>query len=262
MDKGPRVRIHPITQASTATFADLYIKNTSLFFIEQGSKRVETSGSQEIIGQTGDIIVFAPDSIVTIENRTWSGSDYRAIGVSFANDLVGMIYPVTPAKRPLQSVHVVSPPPNENTQMLDIIRKAQMDANIPTQVYEHRLLEVLIWMKTMGVQLFSPMDKSPLGQVRTLIESDLTHPWRSKEVADNFAMSEATMRRWLAQSGGRFSRILINARLEKGLSLLQTTAHPISKIALDCGFKTPSHFSDSFKTRFGIQPKALRSSNK
>lgn len=72
-------------------------------------------------------------------------------------------------------------------------------------------------------------------------------------------MSEATLRRSLAGSGQGFARILHNARLERGLALLQTTDLPISRIALDCGFGTPSHFSDSFRKRFGIPPKSIRS---
>ena len=74
----------------------------------------------------------------------------------------------------------------------------------------------------------------------------------------HFAMSEATMRRWLSKSGQGFAKTLLNTRLEHGLSLLQTTDDRISEIALDCGFKTPSHFSDAFRKRFGIKPKDIR----
>ena len=252
----PGVTVLPITQATTATFADLYISNTSLFFIKKGSKRVELSKEQELIGSEGDMMVFSPDSIVTMENRTWSGADYQAIGLIYANELVEQIYPRVEQSDMAPIAQVVSLSASEQAHILETIEQAKN--NLPLLIQEHRLLEILVWLKSKGVLLSSARDTSPLGKVRALIESDLTHSWRSKEVADHFAMSEATMRRWLAQSGGNFSRILINARLEKGLSLLQTTEHPISQIALDCGFKTPSHFSDSFKTRFGIPPKLLR----
>ena len=80
----------------------------------------------------------------------------------------------------------------------------------------------------------------------------------ANEVAEHFAMSEATMRRWLSKTGQGFAKILLHTRLERGLSLLQTTDDQISEIALDCGFKTPSHFSDAFRKRFGIKPKDIR----
>ncbi|MEO0868169.1 MAG: AraC family transcriptional regulator [Cyanobacteria bacterium J06642_11] len=101
-------------------------------------------------------------------------------------------------------------------------------------------------------------DENPLSKIRRLIETDLGHPWRSNEVAEHFSISEATMRRWLAKSGQGFSKILQNTRLEHGLSLLQSTDIAIAEIALDCGFKSPSHFSDSFKKRFGIKPSQIR----
>jgi len=257
-----KVMVLPISQATSATFTDLYIKNTSLFFIENGSKRAEYSSGAELIGQAGDVMVFPPDSIVTMENRTWSGKDYRAIGVAFEHELVEKVFPDRLPKEIAQQAQIISPSAEEREHMLSTIKETLADTSLPKPVLEHRLLEPLVWLKAMGVKLSPPVDNSPLGKVRALIETDLTHPWRSREVADHFAMSEATMRRWLAQSGGSFSKILSNTRLERGLTLLQTTEYSVSTIALDCGFKTPSHFSESFKTRFGIQPKLLRSAGK
>ena len=255
----PGVTLLTITQATTATFTDVYIKNTALFFIENGSKRVAYSGGYELIGQKGDVIIFPPDSVVTIENRTWSGIDYRAVGVTFNRGLVQRVFPNTRQSGITHGVQVISPPAGSSEYIVASLKESYTNTELPELLREHRLMEPLVWLKSMGVALYTVPDSSPLGKVRTLIESDLTHAWRSREVAEHFAMSEATMRRWLAQSGGSFSRILINARLERGLSLLQTTDRPITEIALDCGFKTPSHFSDSFKSRFGIQPRALRS---
>lgn len=88
--------------------------------------------------------------------------------------------------------------------------------------------------------------------------TDLSHPWRSPEIAAYFSISESTMRRWLSKSGQGFAKIFHNTRLEHGLTLLQTTNIPISAITLNYSFNTPSHFSDSFKKRFGIKPSEIR----
>ena len=254
----PGVTVVSITQATTATFTDLYIQNTALFYIEQGSKRVEHSGGDEVVAEEGDVLVFPPDSVVTIENRTLSDDDYQAMGVMYSHTLIERVFPEMLPKAVTQRVQRVSPAAHEAAHMMDVIRETLANDALPASVREHRLLEPLVWLKAMGVYIYPLQDNSPLGKVRALIETDLAHSWRSKEVADHFAMSEATLRRWLAQSGGSFSRILINTRLERGIALLQTTDEPISAIALDCGFKTPSHFSDAFKTRFGIPPRAMR----
>lgn len=254
----PKVTLHPITQATTATFTNLYIQNTSLFFIENGSKRVQYQSGSEIMGQMGDVIIFQPGSIVTMENRTWSGNDYKAIGVTFSEDMVEKIFPRI--NQQIKTVQIISPSVSEKQQILNSITENLLNPNIPDQIAEHRLLEPLVWLKSMGVELSPNLNNSPLGKVRELIETDLAHQWKAKDIAEHFAMSEATMRRWLAKSGENFSKILMNTRLEKSLGLLQTTKTPISDIALECGFKTPSHFSETFKIRFGVQPKSIRAS--
>ncbi len=256
----PKVTLTPITQATTATFTNLYIHNTSLFFIENGSKKVQYQNGFELIGQTGDVLIFQPGSIVTMENRTWSGNDYKAIGVTFSKDMVEKIFSQINQNGKVKTVQIITPSASEKKQILNSITKNLSNSNIPNLIAEHRLLEPLVWLKSLGVELNPNEDNSPLGKVRELIETDLTHEWKARDIAEHFAMSEATMRRWLAKSGNSFSKILINTRLEKGLSQLQTTEIPISNIALECGFKTPSHFSETFKMRFGVQPKSIRAS--
>ncbi|MFE3839092.1 helix-turn-helix domain-containing protein [Pseudogemmobacter sonorensis] len=108
-------------------------------------------------------------------------------------------------------------------------------------------MEPLIWLRHHGIDLAPPQDSQPVSRLRRLLEADLSHPWRISEVAQHFVMSKATLRRCLAGSGQGFAKILHNARLERGLGLLQTSDPPISRIALDCGFGTPSHFSDSLE---------------
>ncbi len=245
-----------ISQATTATFTDLYFKNTFLFFIQVGSKRVLCPVNGELTGQAGDVMVFPTGSMVTLENRPMLTERYRATGVCFPQAMISTVFAreaVPPAPTGIQVVRNRS-----CRQILSMIRATLNDSELPEPIQQHRLLEPLIWLKYHGIYLTPYVEETPLSRVRQLIETDLSHPWRSHEVAEHFAMSEATLRRWLAKSGQGFAKILQNTRLEHGLSLLQSTDFPIADIALDCGFKTPSHFSESFKKRFGIQPSAIR----
>ena len=75
------VSILPIAQATTATFTDLYIQYTFVVFIEVGSKRVLCPLQGELIAYAGDVLIFPPGSVVTIENRPVVDRDYRATGV-------------------------------------------------------------------------------------------------------------------------------------------------------------------------------------
>ena len=47
---------------------------------------------------------------------------------------------------------------------------------------------------------------------------------------------------------------LIGRRLQCAAQMLRTTSMSITEIALECGFEEPSHFSRTFKTKFGSVP--------
>ncbi|MEM8572617.1 MAG: AraC family transcriptional regulator [Pseudomonadota bacterium] len=256
-DAYENVAIYQITQATTATFTDLYLRLTFLFFIESGSKRVVTS-TQDVVGEEGDLLVFPAGSMVTMENRPVFDREYRAFGVAFPEPKVTQVFSSKAAISGPGNVEILSAAPHTPLQLLPLLRSTLNDPSLPDVVRQHRLLEPLIWLRSKGVNLSYSKDEDPLGRVRQLIETDLSHAWRADEVAGALAMSEATMRRWLRRNDQGFAKILMNTRLEHGLSLLQTTGEPISTIALDCGFKTPSHFSEAFKKRFGIAPRQIR----
>jgi AraC-like DNA-binding protein len=77
-------------------------------------------------------------------------------------------------------------------------------------------------------------------------------------VASAFAMSEATLRRKLADEGTSLSTILVDARMSFALTLLQSTTQPVTQIALAVGYQTPSQFAVRFRDRFGFVPTSVR----
>jgi len=50
----------------------------------------------------------------------------------------------------------------------------------------------------------------------------------------------------------------LRKRLEKAQVLLRETSIPVNEIAEDCGFKSFSHFSRTFKREYGISPSQIR----
>lgn len=261
-DPSADVSIYPITQATTATFSELYFRLTFLFFIQSGSKYVSTPAQSEMVGQEGDLMIFPPGSFVTMENRPVMNGDYKALGVCFAHNLVNSVFSDLPRLSVTDGIQIVRAADYQPNEILKLIDETLGNASLPEPIRQHRLLEPLVWLRQHGFQLPTHNQEDPLSQIRRLIETDLSHAWMADEVASHLAMSEATMRRRLAAQGQAFSKILLHARLERGLTLLQTTDAQISQVALECGFKTPSHFSDAFRNRFGIQPKEIRSTLK
>ena len=254
----PDVSLFSISQATTATFTDLYFQHTFLVFIQVGSKRVLCPVNGELIGNAENVMIFPLGAIVTLENRPVLNDGYRATGVCFAQHMIDEVFGQKKPKAEPVGIQILPTRADQALEILDTIQATLKDQSLPEPIRRHRLIEPLIWLKYHGIQLSPHEDENPLSKVRRLIETDLSHPWRSSEVADYFSISESTMRRWLAKSGQGFARTLQNTRLEHGLSLLQSTDIPIAEIAFNCGFKAPSHFSDSFRKRFGIKPSEIR----
>ena len=253
------VSVLDITQATTATFADLYFRQTFLFFIERGSKLVSDSVHGDLVGKAGDLMIFPAGVMVTMINRPLMDQSYKATGVSYTRELTETVFPRRAQMSATPTVRILRADEHRPDRVLRLLRDSLTENNLPQAIRESRVLEPLVWLKSKQIDVPTHGEDSPVSQVRRIIDTDLSYPWRARDVASELAMSEASMRRWLATSGQGFARILQNSRLERGLTLLQTTQAQVSAIALECGFKTPSHFADAFRQRFGIKPKDIRS---
>ena len=51
---------------------------------------------------------------------------------------------------------------------------------------------------------------------------------------------------------------LQRVRLRNAATLLRSSSRAITDIALDCGFTSPSRFSDAFRRRYGCTPSMYR----
>ena len=253
------INFYPIVQATNAVFPDLYLRQTFLFFIEQGAKRVLDTAGNEWLAEEGDMLIFPPDSFVTMENRPVMEKNYRATGISYSAEAVASIFPLSNALQSVMDVQIIRSEEYESSTLVPLLKNSISNEQLPESIRHHRLLEPLIWLKQLGIQLPQKTQVSLLSRVREVIDSDLSQSWQAAEVASRLAMSESTFRRRMVKEGQSFSKVLLNSRLECGLNLLQTTSRSISEIAYESGFKTPSHFSDVFKKRFGIPPKNIRS---
>ncbi len=252
------VSVAQITQATSAIFPDLHFRQTFLFFVESGSKRVVDTQNNELIAETGDLLIFPPETMVTMENMPVKENDYRALAIAYSSESVLSVFS-NPSPHVKSQIQHLRSNEYELQTPAQLIHTTLATDNLPDSIRHHRLLEPLVWLKELGINLPTMLEESLLSRIQKIIEEDLTHAWSAGDVAARLAMSEPTMRRHLARNDQGFAKILLNTRLEKGLGLLQTSSASIAEIASDCGFKTPSHFADVFKKRFGIQPKNIRS---
>lgn len=111
-----------------------------------------------------------------------------------------------------------------------------------------------------GAPLFNLQPLSLSQRLHTLLRLDLARPWQAAEIAARLGMSESTMRRGLRREGTSFSKVLAELRLVEAFGLVMCSHHALQQIAFDCGFQSPSRFSQNFRHFFGMSPSELRAS--
>ncbi|MYW67032.1 helix-turn-helix domain-containing protein [Streptomyces sp. SID8379] len=96
-----------------------------------------------------------------------------------------------------------------------------------------------------------------LGWLQDNLSRDLTLP----DIAAHAGVSTRTlMRRFREQTGTTPLQWLHRARIRRAQHLLETTGHPVERIAAQVGFGSPTSFRDRFRRTTGVSPQAYRRS--
>ncbi|MYT68990.1 MULTISPECIES: helix-turn-helix domain-containing protein [unclassified Streptomyces] len=95
----------------------------------------------------------------------------------------------------------------------------------------------------------------------TWLQDDLSRDLALADIADHAGVSTRTlMRRFREQTGTTPLQWLHRARIRRAQHLLETTGHPVERIAAQVGFGSPTAFRDRFKRTTGVSPQAYRRS--
>ena len=138
--------------------------------------------------------------------------------------------------------------------------KHYLGSNGDPHLRDHRLLEILLILAKKNPRLLSYAfsGESWSRRVRTLLSADLARAWEIGEVCQRLGTSESALRRHLKGEKAGFRELLHELRLGTALTLLLQTSHPVYRIAYDCGYQSVPRFTSNFHKRFGLPPKALR----
>lgn len=82
-------------------------------------------------------------------------------------------------------------------------------------------------------------------------------------IADRYRISLRYLHRLFEDSEHSVAKTILNVRLQQAMELLSRGQGRtrVTGVAFKCGFKDVSHFSKSFKDRYGINPKDIRERN-
>lgn len=246
-----------VLQHGNLEFKRLYIESPVLIYVERGSKTVRWSGGEYVI-HPGEAIAVAGGQSLDIINRLAQDGSYQAHWLVWDETL---IQANAEANTHLPVIRYAQPITRDEVHFATSFERAieaVKDATVPGPIARHRVQELLTWIGVTGGRFEQPRLPTLASKVRQLVASDLANDWSALDVASTFALSEATLRRRLAEEGTTFSRLLIDARMTFALQLLQSTAQTVMQIALCVGYQTPSQFAVRFRDRFGFAPTAVR----
>ena len=103
------------------------------------------------------------------------------------------------------------------------------------------------------------IDNASLIRVVQQMEANLSEPLRLADMSPASGLSRRQMERLFRREMGRTpARYYLDLRLERAHLLLATSSLPVIEIAMACGFSTASHFSRTYRERYGCTPQRSR----
>jgi AraC-like DNA-binding protein len=266
-DRPPRILHRPgvgaaagVLQRQVLAFRRLFIEQPVLIVVERGEKAVRWAGGDCIV-RAGEAVAIAGGQALDIENRP-DGGIYRAFWLAWDASLLVRHAAQQKAHRTICAVSPIHRLPPGFVESAKTMMAALDNAELPPPVAASRAGEMLHWLDACGCSFVLSEAATVTQRVRQLVGSDLARAWLAPDVASQLAMSEATLRRKLADEGDSLSAILSDARLSFALTLLQATSEPVAGIALAVGYQSPSHLTMRFRRRFGFPPSAIRAANR
>ena len=116
---------------------------------------------------------------------------------------------------------------------------------------------------TMGHQTAGGLPECRVRRVAQYVQDNLHRQLRLAELSGLVHMSPYHFARRFKQSTGVSPhRFLVQRRIEQARTLLAAESLSIAEIARSVGFRTPSHFTTTFRRVTGITPSGYRDREK
>jgi AraC family transcriptional regulator len=107
----------------------------------------------------------------------------------------------------------------------------------------------------------SGLGPGPLAQVTDYIRDNLDRDLTLGDLAAVAHLSPFHFLRMFRRSTGTTPhRYLVEVRMRRAAELLRRTDHPVSLVAVECGYQSPGRFAAMFRRHFGTSPATFRRS--
>jgi AraC-like DNA-binding protein len=254
-----------VRQIQALALRNLAIEHAVLIVVIRGVKLLCSAGIALNIKQ-GDAVLLAGGNSFDVTNIPPAGGCYEALWIScdpaFASNdrplsdrLLAEVL-VRPSVE--KTAYTIGDIPSAFISAIIGAAEAIRDPDVSDDIVRHRFSEIRLWLRERGIPWPNFQVHTLSTKIRHKLAAAPNMEWTTVGVAQDFAMSEATLRRRLAAEGTSLTALMVDVRMTYGLTLLQGTDKPIEQIAHASGYQSASRFSIRFRERFGFAPSEIR----
>lgn len=235
-------------------FKNMIFNKYTLIYVSSSTLKMHICGQEELELSKGTLFIVGKKSkIVGLSNNI-----YKRDIISIDDDDVESIIKFLPAK----DVHH-----KNNIQPLMVGPRLLKEERLAfrllkTETSKFRRISILMFifsrMETRTLASFFRSSK-PISlissRISTIVEGDLSFPWKMHDVAKELHTSVSTLRRKLKEENYTFTQILLDIKMKNALRLIDCSTGNIGSIASALGYKSEAYFIAVFKKYYDITPK-------
>lgn len=241
------------------------LSNSILLYVKQSGVVVKINDEKEIFPHKDSVFYIDKGAVVTVQTKRNESYDVYYYSISEVrkvfNILCSLILGASDSAGKSNSeqnyydenyLYIVS-----NEGDYSIFRKLHTDISAPRKI--HIILYFLSGRSTSSLFYFfkKNINLTFSESVKSIIEEDLSAPWKISDVSKIMYTSESSIRKRLLHENQTFSGILLEVRMQAAARMILTTEKHINSVAQSVGYTSPSYFIKSFKNFFKITPKQL-----
>lgn len=224
-----------------------------LVWIRQGYKQL--IWRQQRLALDGQSLLLSPrGQSLTFDNLPYAGH--------FESRVISLISPPDEQLLALSEQNATAEGPrleltDDLVHVLQLLCKLDCD-RVGETVQKHWLAGLYQLLAERGALhwLFPASTQSLSQQLGFYLAQDPAYPHTLESICQQFGLSRATLMRRLSGEGTSFRQLLNDVRMNNALGLMQQGEQELTRLALACGYQSPSRFSKRFEAQFGLSPKA------
>lgn len=248
-----------VIQRRDVLLAHLVIDQPVLILVRRGQKILAKDGAETVL-RPGEAVAITGGTVYDVINRPDSEGVYEAHWLAMAPGLIDRF--AAASTSPVIAGHLaLRNLPADFRDAFDRAAASIAAAELPDLVAAQRVQEMLAWIDHGGAHLANTHAPNTTHRVRALLAGAPAKDWNAGEIARALGMSEATLRRRLADEDTSLTAELTDLRMSLALTLLQVTDKAVGEIAHDVGYESPSRFATRFRARFGFSPSDIRTAD-